>query len=716
MNDSTKRMYKMGKGTYTVKLSFPELNLEYNTEVFEKDKFTLTEALMNGDSLEFVGCISNCLQVQIHNANANLEGKKVIASIDIKGQNDPMQLFVGYVKSSKTRSDLAYKELVCYDSLWKKVHDVDVSPWYKTISFPMTMKTLRDSFFEYVGIEQVVKTLPNDEIILSREYIPERMNALDVLKSICQFNAVCGIMNRQDKFDYISPESISDPSPEENFFYKSMQFEEYITNKIDRVEVRDDEDAETFSYGMGTNKYIIQGNMFVFGLSKASKRLVCENIYNTIKDFQYRPVSYQAVGLPFAEVGSCQQFKVLDWLNGDGEKVIRKFPLLSRTLEGIQELTDRVDIQGKRNQTEFISDVNAQIEAIRRTTQEIKNIAQRQIDYILPNDIDEAPIEDGENNDVVTFEFSNITEGEKTSMYSCLNFETETSIAGGVYGDCDVTAKIIVDGEEVEKVECNYGDGGQCLMLNYLLRDILKGNHSLVINISTSGGRINGFNIVSSYLLATASVDSGYPSEDYEAFDDDGNWGDDVLPDGLVPEVMTEDALDNGTMRSMIKKDLAPTPTSNDYNIQNLSQWFNSKYILMVGQYYAEEFYKTNGYYRKKGAKGEDTSITGKPIGNTAVYFYIPIKRIKGYHFFKYKAKLIQHNGKHKGDTTDYNVVRAGVAAVVDGKMVSRFIDFSYNTEWQEFSVGISTLPYVDYIVLTGTDGSPAYKDMRFVR
>ena len=118
MDSSTKRMYKLGQGTYKVILSFPDIGqsgITYETDALEYDKFSLTESLMNGDSLEFVGCISNILQAQIHGANANLEGEKVIASIDIDGQDDPLQIFVGYVKSSKTRSDLAYKEIVCYD-------------------------------------------------------------------------------------------------------------------------------------------------------------------------------------------------------------------------------------------------------------------------------------------------------------------------------------------------------------------------------------------------------------------------------------------------------------------------------------------------------------------------------------------------------------------------------------------------------------------------
>lgn len=543
MDSSTKRMYKLGQGTYKVILSFPDIGqsgITYETDALEYDKFSLTESLMNGDSLEFVGCISNILQAQIHGANANLEGEKVIASIDIDGQDDPLQIFVGYVKSSKTRSDLAYKEIVCYDSLWKKVADKDVSRWYNTAQFPMTMKDLRDSFFEYVDIEQEEVELCNDDIVISKEYTQvQRMNALDVAKSICQFNAVCGIMGRDDKFKYVMPESIDSSSDEENFFYKSMRYEEYITNKINKVEVRDDEDAEAIGYGGGANKYIVQGNMFVFGLSTQAKKLVCEHIYNQIKDFQYRPVSYEAPALPFVEVGTTQTFQVLDWLDGNGNRVSRSFPMLSRTLEGIQELTDKVDIQGKRNQTEFITDIRAQLEALQRTTQELKNTSTKIVDYILPADIEESNIASGSNSDIETFGFYNSAEGEKTSFYSMINFTITTNSTDVSFGDCTLTATIRLDGTLLDTIITTYGDGKHSLFLNYLLRDLTHGNHTLKVNFALSGGLLSQMNIVSSYLLAASIVEDGNYDEDYDidTYDDFAEYaidmGDEIVGDYL---------------------------------------------------------------------------------------------------------------------------------------------------------------------------------------
>ena len=388
MLDTTKEMYKLGKGKKVITISFPSLNLSYRTQNIEQDNIALDEALMSGDNIEFVGCISNVFQAQIHGASAELKNQAVVVSMDIDGQNDPVDLFKGYVYSAQTRSDLAYKEIVCYDVLHQKAANKDVASWYKGLSFPITMKNLRDSLFRYIGITQKETTLPNDNISIEKKYDPERLNALDIIKNICQFNGTCGIINRQGLFEYrvpmggdvfysAYPSTLTYPGAalfpmpndgislyEENFFYKSMQYEEFLTNKITRVEVRDDDKAQSYGYGNGTNKYIIQGNVFVYGLTSAQKRLVAKNIYNRVKNFQYRPCTYEAPGLPFAEVGSLQTFWAMDWLNGQGERVKRSFPLLQRTLGGIQGLTDKVTIKGKKEQTEFVSNLNVRIDLL----------------------------------------------------------------------------------------------------------------------------------------------------------------------------------------------------------------------------------------------------------------------------------------------------------------------------------------------------------------
>lgn len=386
MDEQTKTLYKLGQGQKIISINFPDINVTYTTKDLERDQVNLTEALMDGNNIEFIGCKSNIFQSRIHGASADLEGQKVIVSMDIAGQNDPVVIFNGYVKNAKTRSDLAYKEIVAYDELVKKASDKDVASWYQGLTFPITIKNMRDSLFNHIGITQTDRTLPNDHISIPKIYNPQRFNALDVIKSICQFNGSCGIMNRENKFDYRFPawrDDVNNPYPGDeeypntfypaandeidlvvdNYFYHTMQYEEFVTAPITRVELRDDAKSPAYGYGSGTNKYIIQGNIFVRGLSDATKLQVARNIYDRVKNFQYRPCTYTAPALPWAEVGSVQTFWVKDNFTG-GQLVKRIFPLLNRNIKGLQEFTDTNQTRGNKEQSEFVSSLNVHVDLI----------------------------------------------------------------------------------------------------------------------------------------------------------------------------------------------------------------------------------------------------------------------------------------------------------------------------------------------------------------
>lgn len=56
-------------------------------------------------------------------------------------------------------------------------------------------------------------------------------------------------------------------------FYKALSHEEFVVKPVDMVTIRSSEDDGGVSYtegdGTGSNNYIIQGNMFSYGLEKA---------------------------------------------------------------------------------------------------------------------------------------------------------------------------------------------------------------------------------------------------------------------------------------------------------------------------------------------------------------------------------------------------------------------------------------------------------------
>lgn len=278
--------------------------------------------------------------------------------------------------------------------------------WYKSQKFPETIRDFRDSLFAFLGIEQVEIILPNDDIVIDRQYDPNTLQALAVMKAICQINGAFGIMNREGKFEYRIMGKIYDdgtypgidlfPGPDTfpgagsaniaaianddiehtSFsFYKSVQYEEFEVKPVDKVTIRQSEDDAGTTYGSGENNYIIQGNMFTYGLSKVVLQTVAENVYNAVQGFSYIPYRSDNNGLPFVECGkNVVSYMVIDYeatfakdnVSGDIIYEEKQFPILSRTLSGIQALRDNYSADGEEYQSEFVTDLQTQIDIIKR--------------------------------------------------------------------------------------------------------------------------------------------------------------------------------------------------------------------------------------------------------------------------------------------------------------------------------------------------------------
>lgn len=124
--------------------------------------------------------------------------------------------------------------------------------------------------------------------------------------------------------------------------------------------------------------------------------------------------------------------------------------------------------------------------------EQLENISSQVVDYIKPTSIDQTPISDGSNHDIMTFEFYSSTEGEISSFYSLLNYEVETTVGtGDIYGDCTITFTFTLDGTVKATLMISGGDCYKETMLNFLLENLSKGNHTFVVNMAVSGGSIS---------------------------------------------------------------------------------------------------------------------------------------------------------------------------------------------------------------------------------
>lgn len=518
VSSATKAAWMSDRKVNHIVISFPNLNLTYGNDSIDPDSLSWSEALCNADSMEFVGCIASSFGASIYNIPDNVKGQYIEVTFQA-GSTDIIPIFKGYVDSVEIESDSLFKKIKAYDALYN-AGQIDVAEWYARLALPMTLGAIRASLMTYVGLTEVEDTeLPNDDVIIQRTLEnPDTIKGLTVIKSICQLNGACGIINRDGEFEYrYVKESME--SSYDLLYHESLKYEEFYCNPIQRVQIRDMEDdagVTTSSYG---NKYIIQGNMFAYELATDTLYSMANNILDMINGFTYHPMRSLQNGLPFFEVGDTLECVV----DPEGYGV-DTFLILSRTLTGVQYCRDTFEARGTQNQSEYITDIQAQVNVLKRTTNELKNLSTKIVDYILPTDIEESDIADGANSNVLTFEFYNSAEDEKSSFYSMIKFEVETTadLQNETYGDCSLTISFILDGQNREVFTQTYGDGNNVIMLNYLLDDLGQGNHTFIIKFALSGGNISSMRAISAYILAASVIETGNYSEDYEiVFDED---------------------------------------------------------------------------------------------------------------------------------------------------------------------------------------------------
>lgn len=388
-----KKAYKDDTVHKTLKIVIPSLDIEITNNKIWSESLSLKENLMQGNNFDFVGCISSQFSIIVNGISDKVQGKFI--EVYIKTDNtDYLPLFSGYVNSVEKQTNRTFKKIIAYDELSKKGKK-NILEWYKNVSFPITIKQLRDDFFDFIGITQEITTLKNDNLVLTNKYIPTALSALDLAKSICQLNGVCGIINRNNKFEYRTISSSGDSTEEGSFpgilvpnsknaypgfyrsigkmsdsdnqnetigYYRKVDYKDYTVIPIDKVVIRKSANEIGQSYGKGENEYIIQANILANGIDDETLISIAKNIYDNVKNISFIPFTSNNNGLPYMEVGKdTVNMYVLDDKGKEFE--LKTFCILNRELKGIQSLIDNYSADAEETQKEFPTDTRTEVES-----------------------------------------------------------------------------------------------------------------------------------------------------------------------------------------------------------------------------------------------------------------------------------------------------------------------------------------------------------------
>lgn len=348
------------------------------------ETLSLTENLSSGSNIVWGSCEAAKFVVTVADVDEEIEGQEFTATLSIGDYKMAYGIYV--VDSVVKQADRRKRKITAYDRMIK--FDVDVSDWYHAM-YPTddtthTIQELRDSLCEHIGVPQQQTVLINDEMVVGKTISPESLCGRDVLKAICEINGVFGHFDRTGMLTYISlqdtglyPSDTLYPgddlypqsgwaAAEELEYYKTITYEDYLIDGIDRVQVRQEDGDIGAVVGSGSNAYIVEGNFLAYGLGSADLTKLAWSIYDSIAGKTYRPAKIVSYAMPWIEVGDG-----LRAITTDTE--IATF-VLTRTMSGIQAMMDTVEAKGTKTQGQSFGVENEIIQLKGKTAVIVRNV------------------------------------------------------------------------------------------------------------------------------------------------------------------------------------------------------------------------------------------------------------------------------------------------------------------------------------------------------
>lgn len=397
INNGYKSLFYDSGSDHQVFVSIDGKKIADNSSI-EFESFELEETLCSESDLTFGSCESNCIKLVLRGIPSIL-GKEIVVSEEITGSGLEPFIYGKYVVTSDVpTSDKTKREITAYDSMYG-ILNCDVKSWYSSLSFPMSLRQFRDSFFSYVGIEQADASLVNDGIVINKTLVTTNsdsntitsettISGKKVITAICEINGCFGNINRDGKFEYVILDSITSALyPSENLYpsdevfpsdsnaesmtgrYIEFDYENFQTRNITQLEIRNSNESSGEIVGKTGNNYVISGNFLVSDKSGDDLRQIANNILQVISKASFTPVkSSNCVGNPCLMLGDPIRFNT-------SREIIETY-ILQRTLSGIQAKRDSFVSSGNEYYSEKVNSVKNEIDSLKGKANKLERTAE----------------------------------------------------------------------------------------------------------------------------------------------------------------------------------------------------------------------------------------------------------------------------------------------------------------------------------------------------
>lgn len=399
INSSLKEKYWDSSTDKQMVISVVGTNQKIDNSMLEIGTFALEESLCSESELKFGACEANCVKFTARNTAGNIIGKTISIEETIDGDSkNPMPYGVFKVASDVPTADRTKRQITAYDAMYDIIN-TDVKAWYAGLSFPMTLKQFRDSFFAHLGIAQVETILVNDSMTVNKTIVATQtddssavteesaISGKTVVTAICEINGCFGNINREGKFEYVFLKAITsalypaeDLFPADNVFpsdantesmtghYITFDYEDFQSKAITQLEIKTSEDNAGAIVGTSGNNYSITGNFLVSDKTGAELEQIANNLLPIMKQPVYTPIkSCTCVGNPCLTLGEPIRFNTT-------REIVETY-LLQRTLTGVQSKRDSISAQGTQTHSVKVNSIRDTIESVERRTGKLERNA-----------------------------------------------------------------------------------------------------------------------------------------------------------------------------------------------------------------------------------------------------------------------------------------------------------------------------------------------------
>lgn len=382
-----------------IKIEVLGTGITIDNSMIELDAFELDEMLCSEQELIFGSCEANCVKFTARDMPGSIVGKTIRITETVAGNTDaPFPYGVYKVYSDVPTSDRTKREITAYDAMYDII-TVDVKSWYAGLTFPMTLRQFRDSFFAHFGITQKETTLVNDGMTVNKTLVATQtdpdstiteesaISGKTVIEAICEINGVFGNINRDGEFEYVELKEIISPLypandlyPSDNLFprdpntismtghYITFDYEDFQTKQITQLEIRTSDDSAGAAAGTSGNNYVISGNFLVSDKTGTELLQIAANTLSIIRKAAYTPLkSSEVVGNPCIELGDPIRFNTT-------REIVESY-VLQRTLTGIQNKRDSIVSPGTETYNKNPNSIRDQLSNVQRRTNKLERTA-----------------------------------------------------------------------------------------------------------------------------------------------------------------------------------------------------------------------------------------------------------------------------------------------------------------------------------------------------